>query len=117
MTIINDRIQFVADDFAGLSADAKAALIPYCGTNLFHQLISDTANNHLITARRMAWSEAESAELRPLVVNFRQATESAKAAVIASLKVHETFLSENVKAEAVEEVALDISPVKGDVEK
>jgi hypothetical protein len=117
MTIINDRIQFVADDFAGLSADAKAALIPYCGTNPFHELLTGIANNHLITAQRIVWANAETPELRPLVVNFRKATDEAKEAVAASLKVQEDYLAENVKAEAVAELPLDISPVEGEISK
>ena len=117
MTIINDRIQFVADDFAELSESAKAALVPYCGTNPFHSLLSDIANNHLLTAKRTVWAAAETPELVPLVVNFRQATDEAKAAVVASLKVQETYLAENVKVEAVAEVALDTPAVLGEIVK
>jgi hypothetical protein len=114
MTIINDRIQFIADDFAGLSADAKAALIPYCGTNPFHQLLSDTANNHLITAQRVAWSSVETPELLPLAVNFRKATESAQATVVGLLKAQEDFLKENVKPL---NPALDIASIKSEIKK
>jgi hypothetical protein len=117
MTIINDRIQFVADDFAGLSADAKAALVPYCGTNPFHELLTGIANIHLVTAKRVEWSSAEAPELRPLVVNFRKATDEAKEAVAASLKVQEDYLAENAKAEPVAEIALDEQPNLGDVKK
>ena len=117
MTIINDRIQFVADDFAGLSADARAALVPYCGINPFHELLTGIANNHVLTATRTVWANAEAPELRPLVVNFHKASEEAKAAVVASLKVQETYLTENVKVEAVEEIAVDITPEVGDVVK
>jgi hypothetical protein len=114
MTIINDRIQFVADDFAGLSADAKAALIPYCGTNPFHQLLSEIANSHVITATRIVWANAEAPELRPLVVNFRKATESAQATVVGLLKAQEDFLKENVKPL---NPALDIASIESEIEK
>ena len=117
MNITNDTITFDEADFAELSDAAKAALVPYCGTNPFHSLLSDIANNHLLTAKRTAWAAAETPELVPLVVNFRQATQEAKAAVVASLKTHETYLTENVKVEAVAEVALDTPAVLGDVEK
>jgi len=117
MNITNDTITFDEADFAELSEAAKAALVPYCGTNPFHSLLSDIANNHLLTAKRTVWAAAETPELVPLVVNFRQATDEAKAAVVASLKVQETYLTENVKVEAVEEIAVDITPEVGDVVK
>lgn len=107
MQIINDRIQFVADDFAGLSADAKAALIPYCGSNPFHSLLSDTANNHVATAQRLAWSSSETVELRPLVVNFRNATDQGKANAVTALEAVIADLGAAVK---VEEIALDSLP-------
>jgi hypothetical protein len=94
--------------------------VPYCGANPFHALLSDTANNHLVTAQRIAWSAAEASELRPLVESFRQATDEAKATVVASLKVAEDFLKENAKAEpAAQEVepALDKPAIEGQIEK
>ena len=114
MTIINDRIQFVADDFAELSDSAKAALVPYCGTNPFHSLLSDIANAHVATAQRMAWSAAESAELRPLVVNFRKATDEAKAVAVAAIVELAGTLGD---AEKVEALPVDIKPDLGDVVK
>ena len=117
MNIINDTITFDEADFAELSKTAKAALVPYCGTNPFHSLLSDIANNQVVTAKRAVWAAAETPELVPLVVNFRQATDEAKAAVVVSLKVSEDFLKENVKAEAVAEVALDTPAVLGEIVK
>jgi 1,2-phenylacetyl-CoA epoxidase catalytic subunit len=113
MTLINDRITFVADDFAELSDSAKAALIPYCGTNPFHSMLSDLANNHLITAQRIAWSAAEAPELRPLVVNFAKATDEAKEAVAVSLKAAETLLGASPKPES----PLDIPLEEGEIVK
>lgn len=117
MQIVNDRIQFVADDFRELSDAAKAALVPYCGTNPFHSLLSDIANNHVVTAKRTVWANAETPELVPLVVNFRQATDEGKAAAVAMLEAVASDLKVAVKAEPVAEIALDIAPDLGDVVK
>jgi len=114
MTIINDRIQFVADDFAELSESAKAALVPYCGTNPFHSLLSDTANNHVVTAKRTVWANAETPELVPLVVNFQQATKEGKDAAAATLEALSTDLKAAVRAD---EIVLDIAPAVGEVVK
>ena len=114
MTIINDRIQFVADDFKELSDAAKAALVPYCGTNPFHSLLSDTANNHVVTAKRTVWADAETPELVPLVVNFRNATKEGKDAAVVTLDALSADLKAAVRAN---ENVLDIEPVLGEIEK
>jgi hypothetical protein len=85
MQILNDTVLFTEADFSGLSVETRAAVVPYCGATPFHEFLSNLANAHLLTARRIAWTSAKVGDPVSPVQSYARVTEGNTLSVAQSL--------------------------------